>query len=380
MMLGAFVASPLMTTSACPTGSRSPLAIAVMARFGFVLEHRCLAPILGQPQFAVVMLTIGLGYVARGLDHDDPRLGTETHVLPVPYKRRVVQLGDCRARRRAARGHRRPPLLLCAAALRASSATRRVGIAHAGRLAEPARRLLHGHPGQCVSTADLGDLSGRGGRGRRHAAGADHLRCTSTWASSASRRFRPRCSAASASMPGALVGGLIIGIVELSPASTCPRASRTSPPTWWCWSCCGQAARAVRRDAPQEGLRRRCASSSRPTTTRTSGSSKQAGQRFWYGAARSSRCSLAPLAAAATTTSSQLTFVLIYGIVGARADAAGRLHRPAVARPRRVPRRRRLHRRPCFPATGVPFPVASVALRRACRHGRRASSGCRRCA
>ena len=32
------------------------------------------------------MLTIGIGYVARGLVTMIPGIGTETHTLPVPYK------------------------------------------------------------------------------------------------------------------------------------------------------------------------------------------------------------------------------------------------------------------------------------------------------
>ena len=43
-------------------------------------------PILGQPAFSVVMLTIGIGYVLRGVVTMIPNIGTDTHTLPVPYK------------------------------------------------------------------------------------------------------------------------------------------------------------------------------------------------------------------------------------------------------------------------------------------------------
>jgi branched-chain amino acid transport system permease protein len=39
------------------------------------------------------MLTIGIGYVARGLITMIPNIGTETHTLPVPYKDQVWRLG-----------------------------------------------------------------------------------------------------------------------------------------------------------------------------------------------------------------------------------------------------------------------------------------------
>jgi branched-chain amino acid transport system permease protein len=50
-------------------------------------------PILGQPAFSIVMLTIGIGYVARGLITMIPGIGTETHTLPVPYKDMIWKMG-----------------------------------------------------------------------------------------------------------------------------------------------------------------------------------------------------------------------------------------------------------------------------------------------
>ena len=50
-------------------------------------------PILGQPAFSIVMLTIGIGYVARGAITMIPVIGTETHTMPVPYKDQIWRLG-----------------------------------------------------------------------------------------------------------------------------------------------------------------------------------------------------------------------------------------------------------------------------------------------
>lgn len=41
------------------------LAIAIVALFGAVLDATILPRVIGQPQFAVVMLTIGLGAIFR---------------------------------------------------------------------------------------------------------------------------------------------------------------------------------------------------------------------------------------------------------------------------------------------------------------------------
>ncbi|MDD0839975.1 branched-chain amino acid ABC transporter permease [Curvibacter sp. HBC61] len=86
MMLGAFAGLGLMTVLGFPFWLAVPAAVAAMALFGFVLERAVIRPILGQPAFSVVMLTIGIGYVLRGLVTMIPNIGTETHTLPVPYK------------------------------------------------------------------------------------------------------------------------------------------------------------------------------------------------------------------------------------------------------------------------------------------------------
>lgn len=86
MMLGAFAGLGLMTVLGFPFWLAVPAAVAAMAVFGFVLERAVIRPILGQPAFSVVMLTIGIGYVLRGLVTMIPNIGTETHTLPVPYK------------------------------------------------------------------------------------------------------------------------------------------------------------------------------------------------------------------------------------------------------------------------------------------------------
>ena len=50
-------------------------------------------PVLGQPVFSIVMLTFGIGYVARGAITMIPGIGTDTHTLAVPYKDSVLRLG-----------------------------------------------------------------------------------------------------------------------------------------------------------------------------------------------------------------------------------------------------------------------------------------------
>jgi branched-chain amino acid transport system permease protein len=93
MMLGGFCALSLTTVLHWPFWLAALGTVLVMALFGLVLERAVIRPILGQPAFSIVMLTIGIGYVARGAITMVPNIGTDTHVLPVPYKGEVLNAG-----------------------------------------------------------------------------------------------------------------------------------------------------------------------------------------------------------------------------------------------------------------------------------------------
>ncbi len=93
MMLGAFGGLLTMTLLGFPFWLSVVAAIAGMALFGIALERLVIRPILGQPAFSIVMLTIGVGYLLRGLITMIPTIGTETHTLPVPYAGQVLKLG-----------------------------------------------------------------------------------------------------------------------------------------------------------------------------------------------------------------------------------------------------------------------------------------------
>jgi branched-chain amino acid transport system permease protein len=93
MMLGAFGGLVAMTMLGFPFWLAVPCAIAAMGLLGVLTERAIIRPVLGQPAFSIVMLTIGLGYVGRGLVTMIPSIGTETHTLPVPYKDQVWNLG-----------------------------------------------------------------------------------------------------------------------------------------------------------------------------------------------------------------------------------------------------------------------------------------------
>jgi branched-chain amino acid transport system permease protein len=93
MMLGGFIGLFAMTALGWPFWLAFASAVAAMALFGVVLDRLVIRPILGQPEFSIVMLTIGIGYVARGVVTMIPGIGTETHMLAVPYKDQTWSAG-----------------------------------------------------------------------------------------------------------------------------------------------------------------------------------------------------------------------------------------------------------------------------------------------
>ncbi|MSQ19700.1 MAG: branched-chain amino acid ABC transporter permease [Betaproteobacteria bacterium] len=94
MMLGAFFALTAATVIGLPYWATILFGIAVMFVVGMLIERTVLRPVLGQPAFTVVMVTIGVGYMARGLVMMVPAWGTETHGLPTPFADAVLTFGE----------------------------------------------------------------------------------------------------------------------------------------------------------------------------------------------------------------------------------------------------------------------------------------------
>jgi branched-chain amino acid transport system permease protein len=93
MMLGACLGYLLIALAGLSFALAAVLSIAGMFMFGMVLERVVIRPVLGQTQMTVVMLTIGIGYAVRGLMFMFPAIGTDTHVLEIPYRGVVWHAG-----------------------------------------------------------------------------------------------------------------------------------------------------------------------------------------------------------------------------------------------------------------------------------------------
>ncbi|MDA0225729.1 MAG: branched-chain amino acid ABC transporter permease [Proteobacteria bacterium] len=94
MMLGAFFALTGGTIMGWPYWLTILFAVVSMALAGMLIERIVLRPVLGYPAFTVVMITIGVGYVLRGLVTMMPGWGTETFALATPFGDKVVKFGE----------------------------------------------------------------------------------------------------------------------------------------------------------------------------------------------------------------------------------------------------------------------------------------------
>ncbi len=93
MMLGAFFALTASVIMGWPYWATILFAVAVMAVVGMLIERIVLRPVLGQPAFTVVMITIGVGYVMRGVVTMIPGWGTDTHQIATPFADAIWNVG-----------------------------------------------------------------------------------------------------------------------------------------------------------------------------------------------------------------------------------------------------------------------------------------------
>jgi branched-chain amino acid transport system permease protein len=92
MMLGGFTAYSLIATFGLNYWVGSLLAIAITAAFGFLLDVVILRRVIGQPQFAVVMLTLGLGFIFRAAA--GITWGYDSIAFDTPFTNRVSKFGN----------------------------------------------------------------------------------------------------------------------------------------------------------------------------------------------------------------------------------------------------------------------------------------------
>jgi branched-chain amino acid transport system permease protein len=91
VMLGGFIVAGMLVLAGAPFWIGAAVAVAGMVAFGFGLERIVLRPLIGRPIIAVIMATIGLATVLRGVA---PLVfGAETRAIELPVGDEAIALG-----------------------------------------------------------------------------------------------------------------------------------------------------------------------------------------------------------------------------------------------------------------------------------------------
>jgi branched-chain amino acid transport system permease protein len=210
MMLGAFVAFTFAALWKLPFWLAVLFAIAVLAAVGALFDRILLRPIIGQPTFAAVMITLAAGFVIRGVATMIPGWGTDTHALKAPYSDGVIKLGGA-----AVSTDHIAIIVLTAAlclALWGFFKRTRVGIAMQACSQNQLAANYMGIPVRRINTLIWAISAGV-------AAFAAILLAPITFVHSnmgfiGLKAFPAAVVGGFGSIPGAIVGGLIIGLVE----------------------------------------------------------------------------------------------------------------------------------------------------------------------
>jgi branched-chain amino acid transport system permease protein len=91
MMLGAYTAYTFINLLDFPFVWGLLATVVAMAAFGVIVERVVLRPMIGEPPFAVLMITIGLGFVLRAAA--GAIWGSETRLLTSPFAGGVLRVG-----------------------------------------------------------------------------------------------------------------------------------------------------------------------------------------------------------------------------------------------------------------------------------------------
>jgi branched-chain amino acid transport system permease protein len=223
-MLGAFVSYMAVVWWGLDYWLAFAIAIIVIAAFGALLDATVLRRVIGQPQFAVVMLTIGLGSIFRTFA--SVTWGSEIFTLPTPFGG-VWQVGGITL------SHQYlsiivGTLLLCGVLYGFFNFTR-IGIAMQATSQNQLAAYYMGIPVKMIFSM-IWAISA----GVATAAGVLLAPVTlidiNMGLAVALKAFAAAVLGGFGSIPGALVGGVVIGLIELYSGATLPDGFKDTMP------------------------------------------------------------------------------------------------------------------------------------------------------
>ena len=371
MMLGGFFAFALIAHFGLNYWVGALLAILLTAAFGFALDAVVLRRVIGQPQFAVVMLTLGLGFIFRaaaGITWGYDSVGFET-----PFTNRTINLGGLIL------GQDNVSIivgtvLLCGVLYLFFSHTR-LGVAMQASSQNQLAAYYMGIPVRTVFSLIWAISAGVAAVAGILLSPVSMIDVNMGFLGI--KAFAAAVLGGFGSIPGALVGGVVIGIVEQLAGYFLPAGfQEVTSNVVLLGDADPAAAGSVRRDCRQAGL-----THALPVQDRLSPGHLRCGAiaaTFSGTACLASCCCVIPLRARRVLRRRTWRRVHLRHR-RRRPDAARRLHRPDQSRQRRVPRYRCLHQ--CDPAVARRAAADRAAGRRSVHRRCSASpSACRRCA
>jgi branched-chain amino acid transport system permease protein len=93
LMLGAFLSYTFITVLNFPYWAALVLTIVLMGTFGLLLERTVLRSLVGEPVYAIVIVTIGISFFMRSTVSMIPIWGTETYGFKTPFTDKFVRAG-----------------------------------------------------------------------------------------------------------------------------------------------------------------------------------------------------------------------------------------------------------------------------------------------
>ena len=224
LMLGAFVAYMAVVWWGFDYWLAFAISVVTIGAFGALLDKVVLRRVIGQPQFAVVMLTIGLGAMFRTFA--SVTWGSEIYTLPTPFGG-VWQVGGVTL------SHQYisivvGTLILCGVLYAFFNHTR-VGVAMQATSQNQLAAYYMGIPVKMIFSLIWAISAGV-------AAAAGILLAPVTLIdinmglAVALKAFAAAVLGGFGSIPGALVGGIVIGLIELYAGATLPDGFKDTAP------------------------------------------------------------------------------------------------------------------------------------------------------
>jgi branched-chain amino acid transport system permease protein len=92
LMMSAFIGWGLIAVAGLPFWLAALLTVAIAGALGYLLDRHIMRVIVGQPQFAGVMLTIAVAFMLRGAV--SMMFGPTSRSYPTPWTGKITHLGS----------------------------------------------------------------------------------------------------------------------------------------------------------------------------------------------------------------------------------------------------------------------------------------------